>query len=122
MNHELQISTLRKKHSDVVAELSDQLEQMQKLKVKLDKDKAQMLRDLEEAHSNADAESRQKQELEKHSKLLEMQLSELQTKADEQVMRVEVKCYKCLQCLMFMFVFMFTSEDDWKMIVEDDYN
>lgn len=58
------------------------------MKAKLDKDKAQMLRDLEEANSNADAESRQKQEFEKHSKLLEMQLSELQTKADEQVVKV----------------------------------
>uniref|UniRef100_A0A0R3RHL6 Myosin motor domain-containing protein n=1 Tax=Elaeophora elaphi TaxID=1147741 RepID=A0A0R3RHL6_9BILA len=84
MNHDLQISALRKKHNDAVAELSDQLEQMQKLKAKLDKDKGQMLRDLEEANSNADAESRQKQEFEKHAKLLEMQLSELQTKADEQ--------------------------------------
>lgn len=85
MNHELQISSLRKKHNDAVAELSDQLEQMQKLKAKSDKDKAQMLRELEEANSNADSESRQKQEYEKQLKLLEMQYSELQSKADEQV-------------------------------------
>ncbi|OZC08600.1 hypothetical protein X798_04403 [Onchocerca flexuosa] len=84
MNHELQISALRKKHNDAVAELSDQLEQMQKMKAKLDKDKAQILRDLEEANANADAESRQKQEFEKQSKLMEMQFSELQSKADEQ--------------------------------------
>ncbi|MCP9264595.1 Myosin-4 [Dirofilaria immitis] len=84
MNHELQISALRKKHNDAVAELSDQLEQMQKMKAKLDKDKAQILRDLEESNANADAESRQKQEYEKQSKLLEMQFSELQSKADEQ--------------------------------------
>lgn len=85
MNHELQMSVLRKKHSDAVADFSDQLEQLQKLKTKSDKDKTQMVRDLEEANANADAESRQKQEIEKHSKMLEMQFSELQTKADEQV-------------------------------------
>ncbi|VDN05654.1 unnamed protein product [Thelazia callipaeda] len=84
MNHELQISTLRKKHNDAVAELSDQLEQLQKLKAKSDKDKSQLLRDLEDANANSDAISRQKQEFEKQSKLLEMQFSELQTKADEQ--------------------------------------
>lgn len=90
MNHEMQISALRKKHNDAVAELSDQLEQLQKLKAKLDKDKSQMFRDLEEANANADAEIRQKQEFEKHSKLLEMQFSELQTKADEQVVKVGI--------------------------------
>ena len=85
MNHELQIAALRKKHNDAVAELSDQLEQLQKSKVKIDKEKAQLLRDLEDANSNADAENRQKQEFEKQAKMAEMQLSELQTKADEQV-------------------------------------
>lgn len=85
MNHELQISALRKKHNDAVAELSDQLEQLQKLKAKSDKDRAQILRDLEDANANADSESRQKQEFEKQAKLAEMQFSELQTKADEQV-------------------------------------
>lgn len=85
MNHEMQIAALRKKHNDAVGELSDQLEQLQKLKAKTDKDKAQLLRDVEDAHANADAESRARQEFEKQSKLVEMQFAELQTKADEQV-------------------------------------
>uniref|UniRef100_F1KQ55 Myosin-3 n=1 Tax=Ascaris suum TaxID=6253 RepID=F1KQ55_ASCSU len=84
MNHEMQIAALRKKHNDAVGELSDQLEQLQKLKAKTDKDKAQLLRDVEDAHANADAESRARQEFEKQSKLVEMQFAELQTKADEQ--------------------------------------
>lgn len=81
----MQVASLRKKHNDAVAELTDQLEQLQKMKVKVDKDKAQLLRDLEDANANADAENRQKQEFEKQAKMTEMQLSELQAKADEQV-------------------------------------
>lgn len=61
---------------------------MQKLKAKIDKDKAQLLRDVEDANANADAEGRQKQEFEKQAKLAEMQYSELQTKADEQVNQI----------------------------------
>uniref|UniRef100_A0A0N5B084 Myosin motor domain-containing protein n=1 Tax=Syphacia muris TaxID=451379 RepID=A0A0N5B084_9BILA len=84
LNHETIVAALRKKNSGIVAELSDQLEQLQKLKAKGDKDKAQLLRDLEEANANADAESRQKQEFEKQAKMSEMQLAELQAKSDEQ--------------------------------------
>ncbi len=34
MNHEAQMGALRKKHNDAVAEMGDQLEQMQKVKIK----------------------------------------------------------------------------------------
>lgn len=34
MNHEGQLSALRKKHNDAVAEMGDQLDQLQKIKAK----------------------------------------------------------------------------------------
>jgi uncharacterized protein involved in exopolysaccharide biosynthesis len=67
-----------------VAELTDQLEQMQKIKVKIEKDKQQIQRELEDATQTADSELRARQEAEKVIKNLELQLGELQTKADEQ--------------------------------------
>lgn len=84
LNHETQLGALRKKHNDAVAELTDQLEQMQKIKVKVEKDKQQIQRELEDATQTADSELRSRQEAEKVIKNLELQLSELQSKADEQ--------------------------------------
>lgn len=67
-----------------MAELTDQLEQIQKIKVKVEKDKQQIQRELEDATQTADSELRSRQEAEKVIKSLELQLGELQTKADEQ--------------------------------------
>ena len=55
MNHESQLGALRKKHTDAVAELTDQLDQMNKAKQKLEKDKAQAVRDAEELASQLDS-------------------------------------------------------------------
>ncbi|TKR70123.1 hypothetical protein L596_022184 [Steinernema carpocapsae] len=84
MNHETQLGSLRKKHNDSVAELSDQLEQVQKLKVKVEKDKGQIQRELEDANQNMDSETRLRKEGENLIKNLEMQLAEIQQKSDEQ--------------------------------------
>uniref|UniRef100_A0A1I8A7D9 Myosin_tail_1 domain-containing protein n=1 Tax=Steinernema glaseri TaxID=37863 RepID=A0A1I8A7D9_9BILA len=39
MNHENQLAALKKKSNDSVAELSDQIDQVQKMKAKVDKEK-----------------------------------------------------------------------------------
>lgn len=56
LNHETQLASLRKKQTDAVSELTDQLETIQKIKAKGDKDRAQLQRDLESANSTADGE------------------------------------------------------------------
>ncbi|VDO88332.1 unnamed protein product [Heligmosomoides polygyrus] len=84
LNHETALASLRKKHHDAVAELTDQLEQLQKLKVKADKEKAQLQRELEEVSASVDSEVRTRQDLEKQLKVVEVQYAEAQTKADEQ--------------------------------------
>ncbi|PAV86100.1 hypothetical protein WR25_24427 isoform B [Diploscapter pachys] len=84
LNHETQLSALRKKHNDAVGELTDQLEQLQKLKAKADAEKAKFMRDFEEAQAAADAEARSKSDVEKAFKQMEIQYSEIQSKCDEQ--------------------------------------
>jgi phage gp36-like protein len=69
------LSGLRKKHNDAVAELTDQLEQIQKLKAKTEKDKAQAQRELADASAAADSELRAKQDAEKTAKSLEIQVN-----------------------------------------------
>ncbi|CAB01576.2 Myosin-3 [Caenorhabditis elegans] len=84
LNHETAISSLRKRHGDSVAELTEQLETLQKLKAKSEAEKSKLQRDLEESQHATDSEVRSRQDLEKALKTIEVQYSELQTKADEQ--------------------------------------
>ncbi|KAK0404980.1 hypothetical protein QR680_017737 [Steinernema hermaphroditum] len=84
MNHENQLAALRKKHNDAVAELGDQLDQVQKQKAKIEKDKVQVQREAEDMAAQLDAETSAKLNNEKLAKQFELQLTELQAKADEQ--------------------------------------
>ncbi|MFH4975662.1 hypothetical protein AB6A40_002371 [Gnathostoma spinigerum] len=84
MNHENQLVAIRKKHNDAVAELGDQIEQMQKLKMKLEKDKIQMQREAEDLAAQIEAETSARLNNEKLAKQLEIQISDLQLKTDEQ--------------------------------------
>ncbi|CAD6189768.1 unnamed protein product [Caenorhabditis auriculariae] len=84
MNHENQLGGLRKKHTDAVAELTDQLDQLQKAKAKVEKDKAQAVHEAEDLAAQLDAETSAKLNNEKLAKQFELQLTELQSKCDEQ--------------------------------------
>jgi myosin heavy subunit len=84
MNHESQLGGLRKKHNDAIAELGDQMDQLQKTKAKIDKDKAQLAREIEDLHSALDQENKVRQDTEKQCKNLELQLTESSAKCDEQ--------------------------------------
>ncbi|VDN05641.1 unnamed protein product [Thelazia callipaeda] len=84
LSHEGQIVSLRKKHTDAVAELTDQLDQIQKQKQKLEKDKTQIVRNTEDLAAQLDAESSAKVSNEKLVKQFELQLNDLQAKSDEQ--------------------------------------
>ncbi|KAL6736890.1 hypothetical protein Aduo_007192 [Ancylostoma duodenale] len=84
MNHENQLGGLRKKHTDAVAELTDQLDQLQKQKAKIEKEKIQAHNEAEELAAQLDAETSAKLNNEKLAKQFELQLTELQSKCDEQ--------------------------------------
>ncbi|XGW09174.1 hypothetical protein V3C99_011464 [Haemonchus contortus] len=84
MNHENQLGGLRKKHTDAVAELTDQLDQLQKQKAKIEKEKIQANHEAEELAAQLDAETSAKLNNEKLAKQFELQLAELQAKCDEQ--------------------------------------
>ncbi|CAJ0577950.1 unnamed protein product, partial [Mesorhabditis spiculigera] len=83
-NHESQLGALRKKHTDSVSELTDQLDQAQKSKAKAEKDRASALHDCESIQSEIDSETSAKLHNEKLAKQFELQVQELQAKADEQ--------------------------------------
>uniref|UniRef100_A0AC35UGU0 Myosin motor domain-containing protein n=1 Tax=Rhabditophanes sp. KR3021 TaxID=114890 RepID=A0AC35UGU0_9BILA len=84
VNHENQLAAMKKRNSDSVAELADQLENMCKLKVRTEGEKNKLQRDLDEANYNVDSTNRAKIEMEKQYKTMEVQYSEICSKAEEQ--------------------------------------
>ncbi|CAJ0577888.1 unnamed protein product, partial [Mesorhabditis spiculigera] len=83
-HHETQFSALKKKHTDAVAELSEQIDQVNKAKHRAEKDKVQAQRDAESLQSQLDQESSTKVQHEKLAKQFEAQLGELQSRVDDQ--------------------------------------
>ncbi|XP_019509964.1 PREDICTED: myosin-8 [Hipposideros armiger] len=84
LQHEATAATLRKKHADSVAELGEQIDNLQRVKQKLEKEKSEMKMEIDDLSSNAEAISKAKGNLEKMCRTLEDQLSELKTKEEEQ--------------------------------------
>ncbi|CAJ0963261.1 unnamed protein product, partial [Mesorhabditis belari] len=82
--HDNQFSALKKKHTDAVAELSEQINHVNKSKNKAEKDKVQAQRDAEGLQSLLDQEVATKVQHEKLAKQFESQLSELQSRVDDQ--------------------------------------
>ncbi|KIH48893.1 hypothetical protein ANCDUO_21034, partial [Ancylostoma duodenale] len=83
------MAALRKKHSEGIAEITDQLDTIQKMRAKLEKDKVQQQREIEELHSAIDSESKQRQNVERLAKQLEVQLTDMTLKSDEQARTIQ---------------------------------
>lgn len=60
LHHEATAATLRKKHSDTVVELSEQIDLLQRAKQKLDKEKAELGLEAEDLAANVEQLSRAK--------------------------------------------------------------
>ncbi|XP_069503630.1 myosin-4-like [Ambystoma mexicanum] len=83
LQHEATAAALRKKHADSVAELGEQIDNLQRVKQKLEKEKSEFRMEIDDLSSNMENVSKSKANLEKTSRILEDQLSELKTKTDE---------------------------------------
>uniref|UniRef100_A0AC35UID6 Myosin motor domain-containing protein n=1 Tax=Rhabditophanes sp. KR3021 TaxID=114890 RepID=A0AC35UID6_9BILA len=84
IQHDSQVGVLRKKGIDATGEFADQIDILTKQKLKSDKEKAILNRQLEEINMQLDEESKAKVEHERRAKTLENQVMELRLKADEQ--------------------------------------
>merc|ERR1712055_745742 len=52
--HEAQVSTLRKKHADTAAEMSEAIDNLQRVKQKLEKEKSEMKMEIDDLASNVE--------------------------------------------------------------------
>ncbi|PSN34122.1 Myosin heavy chain [Blattella germanica] len=83
IQHESTLANLRKKHNDAVAEMGEQIDQLNKLKAKAEKDKAHYAGELNDLRAGVDHLSNEKAASEKVAKQLQHQLNEVQSKLDE---------------------------------------
>uniref|UniRef100_A0A3B4U032 Myosin-7-like n=1 Tax=Seriola dumerili TaxID=41447 RepID=A0A3B4U032_SERDU len=83
LQHEATAAALRKKNADSVADLGEQIDNLQRVKQKLEKEKSELRLELDDVVSNMEQIVKSKTNLEKMCRTLEDQLSELRTKSDE---------------------------------------
>uniref|UniRef100_A0A8C2I289 Myosin-7B n=1 Tax=Cyprinus carpio TaxID=7962 RepID=A0A8C2I289_CYPCA len=83
LHHETTMAMLRRKHADTVVELGEQLDNLQRVKQKLEKEKAEIRMESEDLASNLEHLSRAKATTEKMCRLYEDQLNESKTKVEE---------------------------------------
>uniref|UniRef100_A0A2K6TPI9 Myosin heavy chain 3 n=1 Tax=Saimiri boliviensis boliviensis TaxID=39432 RepID=A0A2K6TPI9_SAIBB len=78
LQHEATVATLRKKHADSVAELGEQIDNLQRVKQKLEKEKSEFKLEIDDLSSSMESAN-----LEKICRTLEDQLSEARGKNEE---------------------------------------
>uniref|UniRef100_A0ACB8EXK9 Myosin-7 n=1 Tax=Sphaerodactylus townsendi TaxID=933632 RepID=A0ACB8EXK9_9SAUR len=83
LQHEATAAALRKKHADSVAELGEQIDNLQRVKQKLEKEKSEFKLELDDITSNMEQLMKAKANLEKMCRTFEDQMNEHRTKSEE---------------------------------------
>ncbi|XP_015035935.1 myosin heavy chain, muscle isoform X42 [Drosophila pseudoobscura] len=83
IQHESTLANLRKKHNDAVAEMAEQVDQLNKLKAKAEHDRQTCHNELNQTRTACDQMGRDKAAQEKIAKQLQHTLNEVQSKLDE---------------------------------------
>uniref|UniRef100_A0A3Q1HDA0 Myosin heavy chain 7 n=1 Tax=Anabas testudineus TaxID=64144 RepID=A0A3Q1HDA0_ANATE len=83
LQHEATAATLRKKQADSVADLGEQIDNLQRVKQKLEKEKSELRLELDDVVSNMEHIVKTKTNLEKTCRTLEDQMNEYKAKFEE---------------------------------------
>ncbi|XP_005176298.1 myosin heavy chain, muscle isoform X18 [Musca domestica] len=83
IQHESTLANLRKKHNDAIAEMAEQVDQLNKMKAKSEKEKNEYYAQLNDLRAGCDHLSNEKAAQEKIAKQLQHTLNEVQSKLDE---------------------------------------
>ncbi|KAJ3601361.1 hypothetical protein NHX12_032331 [Muraenolepis orangiensis] len=82
--HEATSASLRKKHADSLAELGEHLDNLQRVKQKLEKEKSELKLEVDDLSASMEAVAKSKIHLEKQCRSLEDNIHEAMTKEEEQ--------------------------------------
>merc|ERR1712227_747878 len=83
IQHETTLIGLKKKHGDAVAEMSEQIDTLSKMKAKIEKDKGQLMHEIQDVRAATDEIIRSKASAEKSTKNLVGNLNEVNKKVEE---------------------------------------
>ncbi|XP_042359275.1 myosin, heavy chain 7B, cardiac muscle, beta a [Plectropomus leopardus] len=83
LHHEATTAALRKKHADSVAELSEQIDSLQRVKQKLEKERSEAKMEVDDLASTVEQLSKGKATSEKMCRLYEDQMNEAKAKVEE---------------------------------------
>ncbi|KAK3868077.1 hypothetical protein Pcinc_026512 [Petrolisthes cinctipes] len=83
VQQESAMTLLRKKHNEAINEMSEQIDYLNKMKARTEKDKESLKRDAEDAKSTLDGLARDRTAAEKTSKQLQQQIAEVNARLDE---------------------------------------
>merc|ERR1719339_795041 len=83
IQHEAAAASLRKKHNDSVAEMSEQIDHLNKMKARVENDKEGLKREADDARATADCMAQDKVAAEKMNKQMMGSLNDTQSKLDE---------------------------------------
>ncbi|XP_063098563.1 myosin-13 [Cavia porcellus] len=84
LQHEATAAALRKKHADSVAELGEQIDNLQRVKQKLEKEKSELKMEIDDMASNIETVSKSKSNIERMCRSVEDQFNEIKAKDDRQ--------------------------------------
>merc|ERR1739846_95681 len=83
IQQEATLISLKKKHQDAIAEMSEQIDQLNRMKAKVDKDKSHIMHEITDIRSATDEVARSKASAEKSQRSLMDQLNNLGKKVEE---------------------------------------
>ncbi|XP_039937947.1 myosin-3-like [Hirundo rustica] len=82
LQHEATAAALRKKHADSTAELGEQIDNLQRVKQKLEKEKSELKMEIDDLASRTETITKSKAILEKRYRTLEDEMSEMKAKLE----------------------------------------
>ncbi|KAM4598461.1 myosin heavy chain, fast skeletal muscle-like [Polymixia lowei] len=88
LHHEATTAALRKKQADSMAELGEQIDNLQRVKQKLEKEKSELKMEIDDLTGNMETVAKAKVNLEKMCRSLEDQLIEFKTKNEEHIRQI----------------------------------
>merc|ERR1719187_3007642 len=83
IQHEATLISLKKKHQDAVSEMCEQIDQLSKMKAKIEKDKGQIINEVADVRAATEEVNRSKASAEKSHKALINQLNDLNKRVEE---------------------------------------
>ncbi|NWV64760.1 MYH4 protein, partial [Malurus elegans] len=83
LQHEATAAALRKKHADSTAELGEQIDNLQRVKQKLEKEKSELKMEIDDLASRAETITKSKVNLEKRYHTLEDEMNEMKARLEE---------------------------------------